>query len=298
MPSVTQHTGFVLSKKRRRGENSTSGDIPLPFSEDIQHSQNIFAASLNDHHNTLFQHGHHDPLSLGQPHLLARKIMPLPPTKRLRLNGEEDVTTHFLHEDKSQQDRQDKRDSIGSERRRSPKQPAKELQQTSGNSRPASVLSPCHICHRRPTKKSDLDAFADCEGCGQRTCYICIRQCLSWGAAGGPTQGEGGGGRDEDEDGEMLRDRPPSQEENLSASFHMEDALSENDQRHNNNNRPPDGTSDKSQDWGQKDSSKAEQGWAAGGRGGHRQTICSRCCVERGADGDVVCLGCLSFLEG
>jgi hypothetical protein len=36
-------------------------------------------------------------------------------------------------------------------------------------------------------------------------------------------------------------------------------------------------------------------GWA---KGGHRKMICSRCCVERGPDGDVVCLGCLPFVEG
>ncbi|KAK1835595.1 hypothetical protein QBC39DRAFT_147431 [Podospora conica] len=45
---------------------------------------------------------------------------------------------------------------------------------------PAAKLNRCHICSRKPTKKSDLDAFADCEACGQRTCYVCIRQCLGW----------------------------------------------------------------------------------------------------------------------
>lgn len=36
-------------------------------------------------------------------------------------------------------------------------------------------------------------------------------------------------------------------------------------------------------------------GWT--GRG-HRDMICSRCCVERGSYGDVVCLGCLAWMEG
>lgn len=36
-------------------------------------------------------------------------------------------------------------------------------------------------------------------------------------------------------------------------------------------------------------------GWV---KGGHRQVVCSQCCVERGANGDVVCLGCLAFIEG
>lgn len=30
----------------------------------------------------------------------------------------------------------------------------------------------------------------------------------------------------------------------------------------------------------------------------HRGMICSRCCVERGADGEVRCLGCLRAEEG
>lgn len=40
-------------------------------------------------------------------------------------------------------------------------------------------LCPCHICHRRPTTRSLLDAYADCNLCGSRTCYICLRECLS-----------------------------------------------------------------------------------------------------------------------
>ena len=42
-----------------------------------------------------------------------------------------------------------------------------------------SQLMPCHICHRRPTTHSLLDAYADCNLCGCRTCYICLRECLS-----------------------------------------------------------------------------------------------------------------------
>lgn len=41
----------------------------------------------------------------------------------------------------------------------------------------ASSLRPCHICHRRPTTREVLDAYADCDLCGQRACYICLRQC-------------------------------------------------------------------------------------------------------------------------
>jgi hypothetical protein len=39
------------------------------------------------------------------------------------------------------------------------------------------VLRPCHVCYRRPSTRSMLDAYADCELCGQRACYICLREC-------------------------------------------------------------------------------------------------------------------------
>ena len=40
---------------------------------------------------------------------------------------------------------------------------------------------------------------------------------------------------------------------------------------------------------------RPDEGWS--GRG-HREVICSGCCVERGSEGDVVCLGCLAGMEG
>lgn len=40
-----------------------------------------------------------------------------------------------------------------------------------------SLLGRCHICHRRPMTKIDLAGFADCDDCGSRTCYICMREC-------------------------------------------------------------------------------------------------------------------------
>ncbi|KAK2741778.1 hypothetical protein FQN57_005522 [Myotisia sp. PD_48] len=39
------------------------------------------------------------------------------------------------------------------------------------------TLAPCHICHRRPTTRTVLDAYADCEICLERTCYVCLREC-------------------------------------------------------------------------------------------------------------------------
>ncbi|ODM15945.1 hypothetical protein SI65_08786 [Aspergillus cristatus] len=41
----------------------------------------------------------------------------------------------------------------------------------------AASLRPCHICYRRPTTRELLDAYADCDLCGERACYICLRQC-------------------------------------------------------------------------------------------------------------------------
>ncbi|KAL4983616.1 hypothetical protein BDW68DRAFT_168515 [Aspergillus falconensis] len=40
-----------------------------------------------------------------------------------------------------------------------------------------SFLRPCHICHRRPTTRELVQAYADCELCGQRACFICLRRC-------------------------------------------------------------------------------------------------------------------------
>ncbi|KAL2809873.1 hypothetical protein BJX63DRAFT_341164 [Aspergillus granulosus] len=41
----------------------------------------------------------------------------------------------------------------------------------------ASFLRPCHICHRRPTTRELLEAYADCDLCGERACFVCLRQC-------------------------------------------------------------------------------------------------------------------------
>lgn len=38
-------------------------------------------------------------------------------------------------------------------------------------------LYPCHLCHRRPTTLQDLPAYANCENCQLRTCFICMRTC-------------------------------------------------------------------------------------------------------------------------
>ncbi|PWY65283.1 hypothetical protein BO94DRAFT_570406 [Aspergillus sclerotioniger CBS 115572] len=41
----------------------------------------------------------------------------------------------------------------------------------------AFCLRSCHICHRKPTTREFIDAYADCDLCGQRSCHICLRYC-------------------------------------------------------------------------------------------------------------------------
>ena len=89
-------------------------------------------------------------------------------------------------------------------------------------------LSPCHICRRKPSLRKELDSFRGCEACGERTCFVCIRECEG-------AERDGGGDREEWEDMEAWEDRVD----------------------------------------------------------GHRRVVCSRCCVERGGEGEVRCFGCL-----
>lgn len=99
-----------------------------------------------------------------------------------------------------------------------------------------SVTTPCHICHRKPRRKCDLDALAYCEGCGERTCFVCLRACPG------------------------LMD--------------IED---------------PEGAAAASTS----EPTEQPQPWSTTSHG-HRRTVCSRCCIERGEEGDVVCLGCIA----
>jgi len=95
-----------------------------------------------------------------------------------------------------------------------------------------SELSACHICFRKPSVRSDLDSYTNCERCDLRTCYICVRAC------GGP-------------------------DVRLPVSILGE-------------------SRDPVKDW-----ETMKELWKQ-----HRSVICSRCCIEMGANGEVRCLGC------
>jgi hypothetical protein len=41
------------------------------------------------------------------------------------------------------------------------------------------------------------------------------------------------------------------------------------------------------------DGFSAKTAWKEGRTTGHRRMVCSRCCVEKGTEGEVCCLGCL-----
>lgn len=133
----------------------------------------------------------------------------------------------------------------------------------------ANVLAPCHICHRKPTKKTELDSYADCEGCGERTCYVCIRACLGgWKSPTTTTHRE-------THQQDFMRDENHDHWQCQDQSFTMEDAPATDDGSHSPKH------------------TKREETWGKGGGTGHRGRICSQCCVEEGPEGEVICLGCL-----
>ncbi len=283
MPSVAQESPTLPSSKKRRRDDTTHQippyatllaaftpagvDNPIPSSSGANSSPRVFfPASAFDNSDL---HSHHlSPFP-------ARKIVPLPSGKRQRTTVDITPETddepmqrspsgspsqkHEPHHQQRQHAHPENTSSMSqaySDAKARPPTPA---------AAPA-LMSRCHVCSRKPTKKSDLDSFADCQGCGQRTCYVCIRECLGWGpniqntaASATPTP--------------TLPITPLEEGE---TSFTMLDADAQEA------DRPQKGQS--------------EHGWTRGG--GHRQVVCSGCCVERGQDGEVVCLGCLPFVEG
>ncbi|KAK7746174.1 hypothetical protein SLS62_009464 [Diatrype stigma] len=328
MPSVTQSPAFSSSKKRRRDDND-GGEVQNPFSALGSNNDRLFfssSSSPSTPNSYLDLGSNHNPPVFNLP----RKVIPLPASKRFRALDPD----HEGH-DRQQGDHQDDDGRLTSPSGQqhhfphahpdysttppiSPEiQPYHHHQQVRGSNpsttiKPsAALLDPCHICHRKPTKKSDLDSFADCMGCGQRTCFVCIRQCQGWLASGG-------GGSSDHPAGEAWRPvsstitaaaAEEQQQEDISTSFTMEDVDDDmdhhqhHDEAHSADRRPLKSYHLQNKVGGGHGNGVhsggvrggPEEGWS--GRG-HRDVVCSRCCIEKGSEGDVVCLGCLAGLEG
>jgi hypothetical protein len=140
-------------------------------------------------------------------------------------------------------------------------------QEISREVKPKIDLSPCHVCWRKPTEKAHLDAYGDCEGCGHRTCFVCMRVCEGLGGVRDEGIGDG------------------------TFSFEFESPIGVDGE----------GWQAYGGDGGIGQGEAKEEGkrvWDRDRIEGHRGRICSRCCVERGAEGDVWCLGCLRAEEG
>ncbi|ESZ89870.1 hypothetical protein SBOR_9739 [Sclerotinia borealis F-4128] len=150
--SMDFHTSPNVNLKRRR--DATSGIDREELLEEVQMKMNsprhahIHPSSHS--HNSYTHTTHHD---FERRHLVPRSKMSS--NKRVRV-GYSAVDGEFRSEQ------------------------AKEKEKEKGAG--GMDLRACHICRRKPTVKKELDAFANCEGCGKRTCWVCIRECLGgWG---------------------------------------------------------------------------------------------------------------------
>lgn len=261
MPSLTQ----PLSKKRRHDDFDANADYHI-FPQDLHHD--------------IYAQRH------GPP---PRKIISLssPRTKKLRMMTEqqdsEQQAPYSVHT--IQQTSQRPAQLAPSSRHSHARSPSASKLGTR-TTITTNVLAPCHICHRKPTKKTDLDSYADCQGCGERTCYVCMRECLGWATTPRDIRSpynhyEDGQEevlmRDEDTIGEHEQGEGGTGNDH---SFNMEDAPPEDSQPDHDSRRA--------------DHRIREGTWVKEGGTGHRGRICSRCCVEEGMGGEVTCLGCLA----
>ena len=97
---------------------------------------------------------------------------------------------------------------------------------------------------------------------------MCIRECTGWNTS---------------MEENMLRD----EQHVLSRSFCMGDDDDTEGIIEEENNTAEDIDSERD--------GNIEKGWKADG---HRDVVCSACCVERGPGGEIVCFGCLPGLDG
>jgi hypothetical protein len=281
MPSVTHAESPAPSsgKKRRRDDN---GEVQMPLYASLDANQlgmppanldilcststpPMTSSSFNNNDRLVF---HHASPNRGVPSTVfsvQRKILPLSSSKRVRVsehdeNEAREVVSPY-EETKNNDFSHGHPDHHSTSLTSASTQPRPVAARTTSTA----LLSPCHICHRKPTKKSDLDSFAECLGCGQRTCYVCIRQCQGW------------------LQNSSTNEEPLQISQDLSASFTMHDVDDEVEEVIENQAKPDKTRGHTSEGGG--------QGWSGSG---HRSVVCSRCCVERGSEGDVVCLGCLA----
>lgn len=202
----------------------------------------------------------------GVSYAMTSRRMVAPMPKRSRFGAQDDNITSLYDEPESTPSHR-RRSSYHTPRQKTP-QPSLSMTDTcsdAGVRLTTKVLAPCYICHRRPTKHS-LDSFAQCEGCDEQTCFVCIRQCH---------------GR-----GDMVS--VLLEQEALSRSFQMEDVdqpPTSGDSNKNYSARPAEKKPEHASD-----AHRITPEWTACG---HRSVVCSRCCVERGPEGEVTCLGCL-----
>ncbi|KAH8762515.1 hypothetical protein F5883DRAFT_116510 [Diaporthe sp. PMI_573] len=285
MPSLTQ----PLSKKRRHDDFDANAEYHILYGQLFDTSP---AASLADKLNLSPQDLHRDIYAQrhGPP---PRKIISLssPRAKKLRMMTEqqdnEQQTPYSVH---TLQQTSPRPAPLAPSSRHNHARSPSASKLGSRTTITTNVLAPCHICHRKPTKKTDLDSYADCQGCGERTCYVCMRECLGWATTPRDSRSPNDGDDyddDEKEEEVLMRDEDTNGEHEQGEgctgndhSFNMEDAPPEDSQPDHDNLRA--------------DHRIREGTWVKEGGTGHRGRICSRCCLEEGAEGEVTCLGCLA----
>ncbi|KAI1733617.1 hypothetical protein F4680DRAFT_394955 [Xylaria scruposa] len=280
MPSAIPPEYLMASsptKKRRREDN---GEQVL-LSSTLEAPQNRLSA-INPNERFI------RPQNRGpaSPFGVSRKVVALPVSKKFRLvedHHHEQLHSHYLHENDFPpsaplQSQQSYFSHAHPEQTQAASTSPQQTRSANARNGSSALLSPCHICHRKPTKKSDLDSFGDCMGCGERTCFVCLRACQGWIPD--------------------AEHRTPTEAEDLSASFTMHDVDDEGSAHHHAERiaatQKPQQRQKKGEGGGDRDEDVVRS-WK--GRG-HRDVICSRCCVEQGSEGDVVCLGCLAGMEG
>ncbi|KAI8953762.1 hypothetical protein F4801DRAFT_596992 [Xylaria longipes] len=285
MPSAIPPECLMASSPSRKRRREDNGEVQMPFSSTLEASQTRLS-TINSNERFIRPSNRGSASPFGVP----RKVIALPVNKKFRLVGDhhhEQLHSHYLHHNDFppsalSQSQQSHFSHAHPEQTptasASPQQTRPAITRTSSSA----LLSPCHICHRKPTKKSDLDSFGDCTGCGERTCFVCLRACQGWIPA---SHGD-------------APNHTPTEAEDLSESFTMQDV----DDEWSLHNHAEKTTATQKPQQRQK---KGEGGGGGGGGGdgswngrGHRSVICSRCCVEKGSEGDVVCLGCLAGMEG